>query len=96
VLITLGLYQVEINILTLDQVLVLHIANANTRVMGENILTGVITLSTHCDEPKPRLGIKPLDNSSKTRGLSRHGFLLDRHDSNIHSFDRMYLYGLAE
>jgi hypothetical protein len=69
VVLIVRLHQVEIDVLTLHQILVLHIANTNTRVMGENILTSVITLSTHRDEPKPRLGIEPLDNSSKTRGL---------------------------
>jgi hypothetical protein len=47
VLLSLGLYYIKLNILSLDKILILFVLSTNGREMSENVLILIIAISTN-------------------------------------------------
>jgi hypothetical protein len=63
-----GLHQRKLDILTLNQVLVLGVCDANGRVVDENILSGMLSV-IHCNKTIASLVIEPLNLAKKANRL---------------------------
>jgi len=63
-----GLDQRKLNILTLNQVLVLGVGDTNSRIVDENVLTGMLTV-IYGDKTITSLVVEPLNLAKKANRL---------------------------